>query len=145
MGIENPNAFIIRRANASDSAALAAIDSTAAAGDAERVAKIRAWCEQGSTFVANGGAGPLGYIVLEYTFFEHGFVSMLMVAPHARRRGIGAQLLEEAVATCTAEKLFTSTNVSNHSMQSLLARLGWRAVGLVQGLDENDPELFFLH
>jgi GNAT superfamily N-acetyltransferase len=104
MRIENPNESIIQRADASDSAALAAIDSNAAAGDAERVAKIRVWCEQGSTLVANGVSGPLGYIVLEYTFFDQGFVTMLMVAPHARRRGIRAQLLEAAAATCTTEK-----------------------------------------
>lgn len=144
MSTENRNEYIIRRADASDSAALAAIDSTTGAGDAERVAKIRVWCEQGSILVATGPSGPLGYIVLEYTFFDQGFITMLMVAPNARRRGIGAQLVEAAAAACTTEKLFTSTNVSNLSMQSLLARLGWHAVGLVHGLDENDPELFFL-
>lgn len=143
VSIESPNDFVIRRADASDSAALAAIDSTAAAGDMQRVAKIQDWCQQGSTLMAERPSGPLGYIVVEYTFFDQGFVSMLMVAPHARRRGIGAQLLEAAAATCTTEKLFTSTNVSNHSMQSVLLRVGWQAVGIVHGLDENDPELFF--
>jgi len=29
-------------------------------------------------------------------------------------------------------------------MKRLLARLGWRSVGVVCGLDEGDPELFFL-
>jgi hypothetical protein len=29
-------------------------------------------------------------------------------------------------------------------MQRLLARLGWRSVGIVYGLDEGDPELFYL-
>jgi len=41
-------------------------------------------------------------------------------------------------------KLFTSTNLSNQPMQRLLARLGWRSVGIVYGLDEGDPELFYL-
>jgi hypothetical protein len=29
-------------------------------------------------------------------------------------------------------------------MQRLLARLGWSSVGIVYGLDEGDPELFYL-
>ena len=29
-------------------------------------------------------------------------------------------------------------------MQRLLARLAWRSVGIVYGLDEGDPELFYL-
>jgi hypothetical protein len=29
-------------------------------------------------------------------------------------------------------------------MQRLLARLGWRSVGIIYGLDEGDAELFFL-
>ncbi|HUZ56480.1 MAG TPA: hypothetical protein VMU94_28645 [Streptosporangiaceae bacterium] len=35
-------------------------------------------------------------------------------------------------------------NLSNQPMQRLLARLGWRSVGIVYGLDEGDPELLFL-
>lgn len=58
MSTENPSEFIIiRRAHASGWAALAGIDSTAAAGDAGRVAKIRDWCEQGSTLVARRSCG----------------------------------------------------------------------------------------
>lgn len=145
MHTENPSEFTVRRADAPDWASLAGIDSIAAAGDTGRIAKIRGWCEQGSTLVAEDSSAPLGYVVLEYTFFDHGFVTMLMVAPHARRRGVGARLLEAAAVACTTEKLFTSTNVSNGSMQSLLERVGWHAVGLVHGLDEADPELFFRH
>lgn len=84
------------------------------------------------------------YRVVEYTFFGHGFVAMLMVAPSTRRRGVGRLLLDAAADSCTTEKLFTSTNVSNRSMQGLLERTGWRPVGLLHGLDEGDPELFYL-
>ena len=47
-------------------------------------------------------------------------------------------------ATSETAKLFTSTNLSNQPMQRLLARPGWRSVGIIYGLDEGDPELFFL-
>ncbi|MET8703503.1 hypothetical protein ABZW10_32305 [Kitasatospora sp. NPDC004723] len=36
-----------------------------------------------------------------------------------------------------------STNVSNQPVQRLLHQAGWHPVGLVDGLDEGDPELFF--
>jgi len=47
-------------------------------------------------------------------------------------------------ATAPTHPSPTSTNLSNQPMKRLLARLGWRSVGVVCGLDEGDPELFFL-
>ncbi|WP_049567521.1 GNAT family N-acetyltransferase [Streptomyces sp. SBT349] len=144
MDAESPGGLVIRRANASDWTGLAGIDSLAASGDHARRASVRRWCEQGLALLAGDGSGPLGYSVLEYTFFEQGFVTLLMVAPTARRRGVGARLLGATEAACTTPKLFTSTNVSNHPMQRLLRRVGWSPVGLLHGLDEGDPELFYL-
>ncbi|MEV4400305.1 GNAT family N-acetyltransferase [Nonomuraea sp. NPDC049607] len=77
----------------------------------------------------------VGYCVVEYTFFEQGFVTMLMVAESARGYGIGASLLKAAAVSCRTAKLFTSTNVSNHPVQRLLRRAGWRAVRMVHGLE----------
>ncbi|MFG2169885.1 GNAT family N-acetyltransferase [Streptomyces niveus] len=132
--------FVVRRARAEDAGELIAVD---AIGDEARRAAIRRWCEKGAAVVAEGASGPLGYCVVEYTFFEQGFVSMLMVAPAARGRGVGHQLLDAVAASCATPKLFTSTNVSNQPMQRLLRRAGWSPVGLLHGLDEGDPELFF--
>ncbi|MFD9835923.1 GNAT family N-acetyltransferase [[Kitasatospora] papulosa] len=135
---------VVRRADASDAGALVDVDAVAAGGDDGRRDSIRRWCRQGSVVVAEDASGPLGYCVVEYTFFEQGFLSMLMVAPRARGRGVGHRLLDAAAGSCTAPKLFTSTNVSNQPMQRLLRRAGWSPAGLLHGLDEGDPELFFL-
>ncbi|MFJ5849038.1 GNAT family N-acetyltransferase [Streptomyces sp. NPDC092903] len=131
--------FVVRRVSESETHALIGIDAVAIDGDDERQASIRSWCQQGLAVVAEDVSGPLGYCVVEYTFFEQGFVTMLMVAPPARGRGVGHRLLEAVVASCTTPKLFTSANVSNQPMQRLLQRAGWSPVGLLHGLDEGDP------
>ncbi|MFE6868845.1 GNAT family N-acetyltransferase [Kitasatospora sp. NPDC057692] len=136
--------LVVRRAGESDTDALAGIDSVALQGDGARVASIRRWCRQGLAVVAEGASGPLGYCVVEYTFFEQGFVTMVMVAPSARGGGVGRKLLDAVAAGCETPKLFTSTNVSNQPMQRLLQGAGWSPVGLLHGLDEGDPELFYL-
>ncbi|MCX4775335.1 GNAT family N-acetyltransferase [Streptomyces sp. NBC_01264] len=137
--------FVVRRASESDADALIGIDTVAVEGSDERQASIRRWCRQGLAIVAEHASGPLGYCVVEYTFFDQGFVTMLMVAPAARSQGVGQLLLHAAAASCTTPKLFTSTNLSNHAMQRLLQRVGWAPAGLLHGLDEDDPELFYLH
>ncbi|MCX0241640.1 GNAT family N-acetyltransferase [Streptomyces drozdowiczii] len=139
MDTEKNDVVVVRPAVPAEAAALAGID-------AGRRTSIEKWCRQGVAYVARDTASgpPLGYCVLEYTFFEQGFVTLLMVAPEARRRGVGHRLLEAAAATCTTPKLFTSTNVSNQPMQRLLQRAGWTPAGLLHGLDEGDPELFYL-
>ncbi len=69
---------------------------------------------------------------------------MLTVAPNSRGQGAGARLPMDAQDPRPTTKMFTSTNLSNQPVQRLLTRLGWRSAGVVYGLDDEDPELFFL-
>jgi ribosomal protein S18 acetylase RimI-like enzyme len=127
-----------------DAPQVMAIDTVAAAGDGERRASIERWIADGSMRVAVAADEIVGYCVTERAFFGHWFVVMLKVAEGARRQGIGTELLLDAQWQRDTAKLFTSTNLSNQPMQRLLARLGWSSVGIVYGLDEGDPELFYL-
>ncbi len=86
----------------------------------------------------------LGYGVLEYTFYDHGFVSMLVVRSESRRRGVATALVQYLESICQTMKLFTSTNISNLPMQSLLAKLGYRLSGVIHDLDVGDPELVYV-
>jgi ribosomal protein S18 acetylase RimI-like enzyme len=134
----------IRDAFASDVPRLAEVDHLAAAGDPGRRAAIQQWVTAASMRVALTQAQVIGYCVTEYTFFGQAFITMLMVARNARGQGVGTRLLLDAQQRRNTTKMFTSTNLSNQPMQRLVIRLGWQSAGIVYGLDETDPELFFL-
>jgi ribosomal protein S18 acetylase RimI-like enzyme len=86
----------------------------------------------------------VGYAVLEYSFYEMGFVSMLYVHSDWQRYGIGTKLLKHLESICLTDRLFTSTNLSNVQMQALLAKLGYKLSGVIHDLDEDDPELVYV-
>jgi ribosomal protein S18 acetylase RimI-like enzyme len=144
MNTDNFRTVSVRAGRAVDARALVLLDSVARSDGGDRRGSIERWCRAGSVLVADTPAGLVGYCVVEYTFFEQGFVTMIMVAESARGHGVGERLLRAAAASCQTAKLFTSTNLSNHPMQRLLQRVGWRSVGMVHGLDDGDPEVFYL-
>ena len=132
-----------RRATPEDFEALCALDPIAQR-DSERCEFIRHTIAEGTCHVALSDGQLAGYGVLEYTFFETGFVAMLMVHPEWRRQGVGQGLMRHFEALCRTPKLFTSTNLSNLPMQRLLARLGYELSGVIHHLDEGDPELVYV-
>src|SRR5215469_977241 len=134
----------IRDALAADVPRLTQVDHVAAAGDPGRHAAIQQWVATASVRVAQIRAQVVGYCVTEYTFFGQAFITMLMVTADARGHGVGTRLMLDAQQRRNTAKMFTSTNLSNQPMQRLLARLGWQSAGIVYGLDDTDPELFFL-
>lgn len=102
------------------------------------------WVESGGFRVADVDGAIVGVVVTERSFFGNEFVEMLRVARAARRRGAARALLGAVAEERRTEKVFTSTNLSNTPMQAVLRDLGWESVGIVYGLDEGDPELFYL-
>lgn len=97
----------------------------------------------GGCWVAIVDGQVVGFVVVEYTFFGNGFISLLYIHPDFRRRGIGIILMRHAEAICKTEKLFTSTNQSNDAMQSLLKKAGYVRSGIIENLDEGDHELVY--
>ena len=83
---------------------------------------------------------------LTTSFFHAPYVEMLMVAAAARRSGVGLALLGHCTMLVgDGEKLWSSTNRSNAPMQALFARAGFMPSGIVENLDEGDPELIYLY
>jgi len=85
-----------------------------------------------------------GFAIFDYSFYRQGFVSLLFVLPAYRRKGVANALMAFLEQNCTTPKLFTSTNLSNLPMQSLLAGRGYRLAGVIHYLDEGDPELVYV-
>jgi ribosomal protein S18 acetylase RimI-like enzyme len=136
--------FLLRPAAGLDIDALHALDVLARA-DAHRRELITRAVAQGQCWVSVSAGGPIaGYGVMDYSFFENGFVAMLYIAPGYRRQGAGRRLLQHLGGQCQTAKLFTSTNLSNLPMQALLAQAGYQLSGVVHNLDEGDPELVYV-
>jgi len=77
-------------------------------------------------------------------FFEYDSLELLVVRPRYRRMGIATALVNAVESASRSGKLFTSTNQSNVAMQLLSLRLGFKPSGVVENLDEGDPEFFFV-
>ncbi|AVF04240.1 MAG: hypothetical protein Devi2KO_37800 [Devosia indica] len=133
---------IIRPARPDDIAALVGLDSFAASDNA-RAAEIARWVDAGQCACATLNGKPAGYAVMHQHFFGHPMLEMVMVGAEYRRRGVGEALIRHAIETAPGPALWTSTNQSNAPMQAMLARLGFQRSGIIEGLDEGDPELVY--
>ncbi len=134
---------IVERASKSDFEHICALDETVYGSRARRRAIAKAFAE-GRVAVARVDGIVRGFVLTDENFFEQGFVRLLIVHADFRRRGIASALMRAAELDCQTDKLFTSTNQSNLAMQSLCERLGFRRSGIVENLDEDDPELIYM-
>ena len=133
----------IRPGVAGDIDRVCAIDEVAQA-DGDRREFIKDSLEGGQCLVATDETGSItGYAVLEYSFFGHGFLSMVYTAADHRRQRYATTLIDHVEVICRTEKIFSSTNLSNVPMQSLFAKRGYQMSGVVYGLDADDPELIY--
>ena len=133
----------VRLATPRDVTAVLAVDDEVSAGDARRIAFIRRAVPLGQCVVCTRGRRIVGYAVVDYEFYGHGFVWLLYVHRDHRRTGVATRLMRQVESACETEKLFTSTNVSNIATQSLLVKLGYRWSGVIDNLDPGDPELVY--
>ena len=118
-----------------------AIDEMAI-GSAERSGYISSVAARGGLSVATHQHEIRAFCCLDHQyFFEKPFISLLIVEPGARRRGLGSSLL--SFNSQGWREVWTSTNRSNAAMRALLEKSGWRYCGELDGLDAGDPEQFF--
>ena len=133
----------IREARPDDIEALASIDPITTS-DSKRRDAIGGWLTTETCLVAESADGEvIGFVALSHDFFDQGFVRLVFVSQGHRRVGLGMELLASAELRCHTSKLFTSTNASNVSAQALFERAGFVRSGVVENLDEGDPEIVY--
>ena len=106
------------------------------------LALIEASVAAGDALIARVGGQVVGFL-LGGRFFGYDFMELLFVEPTHRRQGIGTALITSWEERATTEKLFTSTNESNAAMHEVCRRLGFVRSGLIDNLDEGDPEVVY--
>ena len=132
----------IRQAQESDVSDICSFDQISQPEEPRREF-VSASVASGLAWVAVVDGAVAGYAVLEYSFYSQGFISMLYIHSDHRRNGLGSALLSHLESICKTEKLFTSTNESNRPMQGLMCKRGYVPSGVINNLDEGDPELVY--
>ena len=77
-------------------------------------------------------------------FFGHPFLELIATVPNRRRMGIASALLSDIETSLDDDRFFVSANESNTVMKDLLVSRGYRITGMVENLDPDDPEIFFV-
>lgn len=98
--------------------------------------------QSGDLLVARVDRIVAGFTLVVTWFYGRRFLSLIAVRDDRRRSGIAEELVRRVVSL-SPNGLFTSTNRSNIAGQKLFEKLGFERSGIVENLDEGDPELVY--
>lgn len=137
--------MILRPATTDDLAAILAVDRDH--GVPPRAEWLRRRIDRGECMLAlvpHEEGGELGgFLVDDDAFFDRTFIRLVVVSKKHRRHGIANALVADAEARARTPTVFSSSNRSNTAMHALLRKRGWVESGIIEGLDELDPEIVF--
>jgi ribosomal protein S18 acetylase RimI-like enzyme len=127
----------VRRAEEADADAVVAVDHIPERADDVRRAVLETRC-----LLAEVDGRVVGFCIAGH-FFGYDFLELQVVGSDHRRKGIGTALAKAWEESSRSPKLFTSTNESNLAMQRLCEQLGYVRSGVIENLDEGDPEVIY--
>ncbi|WP_110113151.1 GNAT family N-acetyltransferase [Bacillus sp. CGMCC 1.16541] len=133
---------MIRKAHLHDLEAVVAVDKQVIGHDGRKI-EIEKAIQQEKCFVALKGEKVVGFLLFHTHFFDCSFISLVMVSPHERRNGYATALIQQVEKIASTEKVFSSTNESNETMHHVFASNGYVRSGVVENLDEGDPEIVY--
>ncbi len=138
----NGDMFVVRVAVSADIEQIIAMDRSAQVDEFRR-SLVNSAVEAEECFVAETNGVLLGCGLMNYGFFGRGFIPLIHVGTAQRRSRIATSLFDKLEERCTSARIFTSANLSNLPMQGFLVSRRYVLSGVVQYLDEGDPELFY--
>ena len=133
----------IRKAIAKDAQSIKGID-TIIPINPSRAKMIDEWLQKDIVIVAEIDNQMVGYGVFNHEFFRQSQIDMLMISKEFRGKRIGEKIILSLEEYADTNKMFITTNLSNHPMQKLLFRTGYKPCGYIDELDPGDPELVFV-
>ncbi len=131
--------MIIEKATSLDLEGICQIDSSVIGNDS-RKEYLSESIEKETCIIARMDGKPVGFTVFDTSFYDNCFIWLLIVLPQFRRKGAASGLIQYVEKNCPTSKLFTSTNESNVTMQKVCESLGFVRSGVIENLDEGDPE-----
>lgn len=125
-------------------AAVAALDRALFSKESWSEADFEASLTDPSRFfwVATEGETLLGFCGLSQSF-EQGDILNIGVRPDARGKGIGSQLLQQAIKTFGEQggkELFLEVRASNAAAKALYEKFGFRQIGIRKGYYQQPAE-----
>jgi len=132
---------ILRPATTDDLAAILAVDRDH--GVEPRVEWLRRRIDRGECMLALVNGELAGFLVDDDAFFDRTFIRLVVVNKKHRRNGVANALVADAESRARTHTVFSSSNRSNTAMHALLRKRGWVESGIIEGLDELDPEVVF--
>ncbi|MCT8137813.1 GNAT family N-acetyltransferase [Anaerobacillus sp. CMMVII] len=133
---------IITRAQIYDLDDIIEIDRAIFGNDSRRE-YIKKTIHEARCIVVKKEEDVVAFLTYDTHFFECSFISLVIVSPLERRKGYATSLLEYFVEIAPTDKIFSSTNRSNEIMQHVFKANGFVESGIIENLDEGDPELIY--
>ncbi|WP_347550188.1 GNAT family N-acetyltransferase [Pseudalkalibacillus hwajinpoensis] len=112
-------------------------------GNNSRNEEIRAAIVEQRCLVYKMNGKNAGFLIFHTSFFDNAFISLVVVSPTDRRKGVARSLMRNFEELSPTDKIFSSTNQSNEVMQHLFHSLGYVECGSIDHLDEGDPEIIY--
>ncbi|MRX71847.1 GNAT family N-acetyltransferase [Bacillus lacus] len=112
-------------------------------GNTSRRDYIENAIELGHCIISKNEDDIEGFLIYDINFFECSFITLIIVSPSKRRKGNASLLIDYMMSISPTTKVFSSTNRSNSSMQKVFDANGFIESGIVENLDEGDPEIIY--
>ena len=117
--------------------------AASAIGEQRAAAFVRSHVERGDLLVAEDEREAVGFLAYRTDWFQCTFVSLVVVAERARRRGVARALFQALERWSPSARLFSSTEETNAVSIQMHRALGFVPSGHIDNLPQGYRELLF--